>query len=199
MFSFIETWKVRTRDWCVARAESAHARFWLFAIAFTESSFFLIPPDIILIAMLLSGARRVWYLAGITTLGSVAGGLFGYAIGALLFGAVGERVVALYHLEDEFVRVAELFADNAFWTIFVSAFTPIPYKVFTIAGGLFGVHLLTFIIASIIGRGLRFAIVTYIFSRYGARIGDILFRHFNTFSLTGVALIVVYIVFKLVF
>jgi len=194
---YIDTYKTRVRDWCVMRAESTHAYFWLFIIAFTESSFFLIPPDIMLASMLLSGARRVWYLAGLTTLGSVAGGVLGYIIGAFLFEVAGDAIVSTYGLQTDLLYVQQLFSDNAFWTIFISAFTPIPYKVFTIASGLFSIDFLTFIIASLIGRGLRFYIVAYLFKKYGAYIGAILFRYFNILSLGTVGIVVVYILVRL--
>ncbi|MFZ2832023.1 MAG: VTT domain-containing protein, partial [Minisyncoccia bacterium] len=153
----LQTMKESLGAWVVRHAEGKNAKWWLFGISFAESSFFPIPPDVLLVAILMTRERvRAFYYAAITTAGSVLGGLFGYAIGYFLFQTVGVWLVQMYHLEVQIITVQKLFMDNAFFAIFVAAFTPIPYKVFTIAAGLFGISIPTFIIASILGRGGRF-------------------------------------------
>jgi len=151
------------------RANTPKARFWLSFFSFADSSFFPIPPDFLLVALLLSGVKRWAYYAFITTVASIVGGLFGYAIGHLFFDTIGSSIIELYHLHEEVVQVQALYENNAFWAIFVAAFTPIPYKVFTITAGFFHINLLTFIIASIIGRAARFYLVSGIVYKYGEK------------------------------
>lgn len=169
--------------WTVRHAEGKNAKWWLFGLSFAESSFFPIPPDVLLAAILMTRERvRAFFYATITTLGSVFGGLFGYAIGYFLFQTVGVWLVHAYHLESQMVTVQKLFADNAFFAIFVAAFTPIPYKVFTIAAGLFGISIPTFIIASILGRGGRFFLVATVMRYFGGHIARAFYRFFNLIS-----------------
>ncbi|OHA58997.1 MAG: hypothetical protein A2571_00935 [Candidatus Vogelbacteria bacterium RIFOXYD1_FULL_44_32] len=170
------------RQWSVVHADEKSTSWWLGALSFTESSFFPIPPDVMLVAIL-TASRRWAYYALVTTLGSVAGGVAGYFIGHFFFDLVGVKIIAFYHLQDEMQKVGELYADNAFWSIFVAAFTPIPYKVFTISAGFFKINFLTFIFASIIGRGLRFFIVGYLMKMFGHLMGETIYKYFNIFSL----------------
>jgi len=167
----------------VRHAEGKNAKWWLFGMSFAESSFFPVPPDVLLVAILMTKERaRAFYYATITTLGSVLGGLLGYAIGYFLFQTVGVWLVDIYHLETEMITVQKLFMDNAFFAIFVAAFTPIPYKVFTIAGGLFGISLPTFIVASILGRGGRFFAVATVMKYFGGHIARMFYEYFNLIS-----------------
>ncbi|MBI5078208.1 MAG: DedA family protein [Candidatus Yonathbacteria bacterium] len=182
--------------WTVRHAEGKNAKWWLFGLSFAESSFFPIPPDVLLAAILLTRERvRAFFYATITTLGSVLGGLFGYAIGYFLFQTVGVWLVHAYHLEQQMVTVQKLFSDNAFFAIFVAAFTPIPYKVFTIAAGLFGISIPTFIVASVLGRGGRFFLVATVMRYFGGHIARVFYRYFNALSFVFVFVlgIVVYI------
>lgn len=178
----------RFREWTAGvinrGVSSPHAERFLFWLAFIESSFFPIPPDLALIPMSAKNASRYLWQAFITTIGSVLGGLLGYAIGYFFFDKFGQPLLDFYQLTDAFQTVQILFSENAFWAIFVAAFTPIPYKVFTIAGGLFSVPLLTFTIASIIGRGLRFFIVAILMKFFGEKLSKLAYRYFNL--LTGV-------------
>ena len=177
------TTKNKILDWFMRFAESRHARWWLAFFSFTESSVFPIAPDPLLIAILIANARR-WVLdALITTLSSVAGGFAGYIIGAFFWDIAGEAVVEAYNLESEMQKIQGLFGKNAFWTIFLAAFTPIPYKIFTIAGGFFHVDLLIFILASLLGRGSRFFFVGYMIKQFNSTIAPVVFKYFNVFSL----------------
>lgn len=186
----LQTIKDSLTAWSVRHAEGKNAKWWLFGMAFAESSFFPIPPDVLLAAILMTRERvRAFFYASITTLGSVFGGLFGYAIGYFFFQTVGVWLVHTYHLETQMVTVQKLFADNAFFAIFVAAFTPIPYKVFTIAGGLFGISIPTFIIASILGRGGRFFAVATVMRYFGGHISRVLYEYFNLISFAVVAIL----------
>ncbi len=190
----LQTIKDSLVAWTTRHAEGRHAKWWLFGVAFAESSFFPVPPDVLLVAILMTRERvRAFYYAGITTAGSVLGGLFGYAIGYFLYKTVGVWLVSTYNLEAQMVTVQKLFVDNAFFAIFIAAFTPIPYKVFTIAGGLFGISIPTFIIASILGRGGRFFLVAAVMRYFGGHIARLFYQYFNLASLVfaillGVAL-----------
>ncbi len=184
----------RIRDYMVSRAKSKYAELWLALFSFTEASFQPIPPDFLLVTMLVAGSKRWVRLASIVTISSVLGGLFGYVLGYFAFDLFGAWVVSTYSLEHELEKVSELFQGNLFWTMFIAAFTPIPYKIFTLAGGLFQVNLLIFLISSLLGRGLRFLIVGYIFNRHGARFGTLLFKYFNTLGIGLACVVLVYIV-----
>lgn len=177
-------------SWAVAKVSSPKNKFWLFLMSFAESSFFPVPPDVLLIAILLTPLRVRWFFYSLlTTIASVLGGLFGYLIGFLFFEAVGAWLVAFYGLEEEMLRVGAFFQDNAFFAIFTAAFTPIPYKVFTIAGGLFRIDLVAFIVASAFGRGIRFVAVGYLTARFGERAIGIATRYFNWLSIAAIAAI----------
>ncbi len=196
MHQRLQTAKDTLTAWAVRHAEGKNAKWWLFGLSFAESSFFPIPPDVLLAAILMTRERvRAFYYASITTAGSVLGGLFGYAIGYFLFQTVGVWLVHAYHLESQMITVQKLFADNAFFAIFVAAFTPIPYKVFTIAAGLFGISIPTFIIASILGRGGRFFLVATVMRYFGGHIARAFYRYFNILSLVAALLlgIIIYI------
>lgn len=194
----MESIKTKLRDWTVKHAKGPHAKLWLSAVSFSESSFFPVPPDIILIAILLTAERARWFFYSLlTTITSVLGGLLGYLIGAVFFGLFGESIVAFYGLEEELVYVTEQFGRHAFLTIFIAAFTPIPYKVFTITAGLLHIPLLVFIAASLLGRGARFFFVGYALHRYGKRVSDILYSYFNAMSFLILAFLVLFFYFIL--
>jgi membrane protein YqaA with SNARE-associated domain len=162
-------------------AESRHAPWALGLVAFAESSFFPIPPDAILVPMSLARPKRALLYALICTLASVAGGLLGYAIGALLFQTVGKWLVNLYGYGP---RVAEARAFYAHWGwafILVKGITPIPFKIVTITSGLLAYSLPLFILFSLITRGIRFFAVALLLNRYGAPINALLEKYFGTF------------------
>lgn len=186
LWHVLERCKHGVRDWFVARAQTAHTRAWLIGISFSEASFFLVPPEALLLPILFADGRRWIYFATITTISSVLGGIFGYAIGFFLFDVIGGIIIETYHLQAQMDHVATLYQDNAFWAIFTAAFTPIPYKVFTLSAGFFSVNLAVFIIASIIGRGTRFFIVSFIAYKYGTTLGALIFKYFNVISLVVV-------------
>ncbi|MEX0933929.1 MAG: DedA family protein [Candidatus Paceibacterota bacterium] len=183
--------KEHARLWFVARAHGAHAQAWLSAVSFAESSFFPLPVEILYIPMLLARASRWFYYATLTTLSSVAGGIFGYVIGAFLFGVLGEFLVSLYSLEKEMLALQEHYAGGAFLAIFIGAFTPIPYKIFTISAGFFSINFFTFLVASVLGRGIRYYLLGFLFARYEKTLNHLLFKYFNaaTFVIVLITLV----------
>lgn len=180
----------------IKHVEGPNAGRWLFLISFAESSFFPIPPDLLLMPIVARLRSRWWYYALVTTIASVLGGMFGYLIGSFFFDIVGALLVKTYHLESELQSVSALFQKNAFLAIFTAAFTPIPYKVFTIAGGLFKINFIVFVVASILGRGMRFFAVAYLMKLFGASVGRLAFKYFNALTLVAAAIAIGFIAYK---
>jgi membrane protein YqaA with SNARE-associated domain len=140
-------------------ARHRHAPWYLAGLSFAESSFFPIPPDVLLAPMCLADPKRAWWLAGLTTLASVVGGLAGYAIGVFAFDLIQPLVGEGGHYRAAFDQAKDWFAEWGAWAVFVAGFSPIPYKIFTIAAGVLSMALLPFTVASLIGRGGRFFLV----------------------------------------
>ena len=176
-------------DWTLHWARTKQAPYALFLIAFVESSFFPIPPDVLLIAMVVAHRKNWIRIAAICTLGSVLGALLGYFIGWSLFETVGKFIVTTYHLEAVVKMLGEKYAQNAFLVIFSAAFTPIPYKAITITAGLFKIPLATLVIASIIGRSGRFFLVALTLRVFGKKISDSIERYFDIFSIAFILLL----------
>lgn len=162
----------------------------LAAVAFIESSVFPIPPDVMLIPMVLADRKRAWTLALVCTLGSVAGGLLGYAIGALAWDSIGQPLLAMYGKEEAFNTFKSWFETYGFWTVFGAGLTPFPYKVITIASGVTHINLAIFILASVLARGARFFLVAGALRILGARAEGLIEKHFALF-VTGVFAVVV--------
>ncbi|MDP2941231.1 MAG: YqaA family protein [Candidatus Omnitrophota bacterium] len=175
-FKFLYNW---TTHW----AKTAQAPYALFGIAFIESSFFPIPPDVLLIAMVVAERKKWLRHAAICTAGSVTGALFGYFIGWGLYETAGKAIISAYHLQPVMELVGRKYAENAFLTVFTAAFTPIPYKVITIAAGLFRISLVTLVAASLIGRAGRFFLVAAALRLFGKRIEDSIEKYFDLFSI----------------
>lgn len=173
----------RSWDWFQKKAKTKYAEAWLVALSFSESSFFLIPPDVLLIAMLAAKAGRWFRLASITAGSSVIGAMFGYVLGYFVFEPVAQPIVSLYGLTEEFAYVGTLYTQSTFWTVFTAAFTPIPFKVFVLAGGFFSVPFLPFLFASILGRMLRFVIVAWLADTFGPRVAEKFIQHFNQITI----------------
>lgn len=177
-------------DWTLKWSRTRYAKLSLFLLAFAESSFFPIPPDVLLIAMTVAHRINWWLFASITTIGSVIGGVFGYYIGITFYETIGKSIVELYHFQDFIQIVGDKYNQNSFLAVFTAAFTPIPYKVFTIAGGVFKISLADFIIASILGRGGRFFLVAFALRIFGKRISNVIEKYFDILSLAFMALII---------
>ena len=147
----------RLYEWTMRAAAGPRAEQALAAVAFAESSFFPVPPDVLLLPMVLARPEAACRLAAISTIASVAGGVAGYAIGAFLFETVGRAVIEWYDYTDSFMRFQALYHEFGLWIVLIGGLTPFPYKVVTIASGVAGYALLPFILGSLATRGLRFA------------------------------------------
>jgi len=167
-----------------------HASWYLGGLSFAESSFFPVPPDVMLAPMSLANPSRAWRFALITTLASVAGGLLGYAIGHFAFDVIESWLRESSYYASYQVAVT-WFERWGFWAIFAAGFSPIPYKVFTIAAGALSMALLPFILASLIGRGARFFLVAGLMAWGGARMEAVLYRYVDRLGWATVALVVV--------
>ncbi len=180
--NYLERKKDKIRVWAERSAARPNSKRWLALISFIESSFFPIPPDFLLIALLTTNERRRWFQYSlITTVASVLGGLVAYGLGYLFFHAVGAQVVAFYHLEARITAMQTLFATNAFAAIVFAAFMPIPeaYKVGALASGIFHINPLIFIAASVLGRGARFFLVGIFMRLFGERLTAFIYKHFT--------------------
>jgi membrane protein YqaA with SNARE-associated domain len=164
-------------DWVMALAGRRHAIWGLAAVSFAESSFFPIPPDILLIPMILAERRRAWRIAGVCTLASALGGLLGYAIGLWLFDAVGQPLLEFYGSEDKFSQFQGYYNEWGAWIVGAGGFTPLPYKVITIASGVTKLDIGIFILASVVSRGLRFYIEAALLWRFGEPVREFIERH----------------------
>ena len=179
----------RLYDWTIHWAKTKYAPYALFGIAFVESSFFPVPPDVLLIAMVVANNKRWFRSALICTAGSVCGALLGYAIGWYFYQAIGKIIVNTYHLQPVMDLVGRKYQENAFLTVFTAAFTPIPYKVITIAAGLFKISLAVLVIASVIGRAGRFFLVAGCLRIFGKKVADSIEKYFDIFSIGFVLLL----------
>lgn len=165
-----------------------HAPWYLGGLSFMESSFFPVPPDVMLAPMCLATPRRAWFFALLTTLASVAGGLLGYAIGAFALDAILPWLQQSHYWPAYKTAVA-WFERWGFWAVFIAGFSPIPYKVFTIAAGALGMALLPFTLASLVGRGLRFFLVAGLMAWGGARMEALLNRYVDRLGWAIVVLV----------
>ena len=180
-------------DYILRLASHAKATYYLFLLSVAESSFFPIPPDVMLLPMCLAQPNRVWRLAGITTIGSVLGGVIGYAIGAYAFGFI-EPVLADSGYMNSYLHAVRWFEEWGFWAIFVAGFSPIPYKVFTIAGGAMGMALLPFVVASFIGRGARFYLLALLIRVFGHTADSLVRKHMDRIGWMMVGMILIGII-----
>ena len=160
----------RIYDWCIAAADKPYSLWLMAAVSFAESSFFPVPPDIMLIPMALARPQRAWIYAGVCTVASVAGGVLGYAIGALLYDSVGQWLIGLYGYGDKVDAFRASYAHYGAWIILLKGLTPIPYKIVTITSGFAGYNIWLFILLSAITRGARFFIAAVLLNRYGETI-----------------------------
>ena len=166
----------RLYDWVFGLASHPHALWVLAFIAFIESSVFPIPPDVLMIPMILARPNRAWLIAGIALVASVLGGILGYAIGALAFEAIGQPILAALGKADAMAEFSTRFNDMGFWAVLGAGVTPFPFKVITIMSGRTGMPLFTFVATSILARALRFFIVAGLLWKFGAPIRNFIER-----------------------
>jgi len=184
-------WLRQLYDWTMHWAETPHALAALFAIAFAESSFFPVPPDVLLIAVVAAAPRRWFRAASLCTLGSVTGALLGYAIGYAFMATAGQSIVDFYHAQRHWDRVVELYnGEWGIWFLAGAAFTPIPYKVATIAAGATHMPVVPFALVSVVGRGARFFLVAAILRIFGAPVRRTLERNFDLAAVIFLALLI---------
>ena len=180
----------RLKDWVEGYADKPHAQWALFWIAFMESSFFPIPPDVLLIAMAVFVPAKALRYALICSTGSVLGGVFGYYIGWAFFETIGQPILQFYGAMGHYQNVQVLYNEHAFWAILAAGFTPIPYKVFTIAAGTFEVPLTTLVVASAISRSARFFLVAGLFYFFGAPIKKFIDKYFEILTVVFLVLLI---------
>lgn len=169
----------RIYDWTMDLAKRPHADWALAAVSFAESSFFPIPPDILLIPMVIAQRSRAFMLGLIASVSSVLGGLAGYAIGLFLFATAGQWILDIYGLNAAFTKFSEAYNEHGGWIVFTFGLTPLPYKVITIASGASGLNLGVFVLTSIAARSLRFFALALLLYWFGPVIRDLIERYFG--------------------
>ncbi|MDN2579798.1 YqaA family protein [Aquibium sp. ELW1220] len=190
----------RLYDWTMSLAATRHAERALAGVSFVESSFFPIPPDVLLIPMVLSDRSKWIRYAVICTIASVLGALLGYAIGAFLFDVIGQPILKLYNAEQSFAKIQDWYDAWGGWGVLFAAITPFPYKVLTIFSGFTGLDLLTFVAVSVLGRGFRFFLVTWLLNRFGAPIRSFIEKNLGLlFTLFMVLLVGGFVAIRYVF
>jgi membrane protein YqaA with SNARE-associated domain len=186
-------------DWVLHWADTPHGSAAIFILAFAESSFFPIPPDALLIALVLGSSRKAFRFAFICLAGSVLGALFGYAIGHYLWWTPGGEFTSIANFffnnipgfnETTFYEIQKLYKEYDFWIIFTAGFTPIPYKLITISSGAFNINIIMFIVASIISRGARFYLVVLLLWKFGPAIKNFIDKYFNWLAIAFTILLV---------
>jgi membrane protein YqaA with SNARE-associated domain len=190
----------RIYDWCIAAADKPYALWIMAGVSFAESSFFPIPPDVMLLPMSLARPKRAWWFATICTIASVAGGLVGYGIGALLYDSLGQWLMHIYNLTDKVETFRQSYAEWGAIIILVKGLTPIPYKLVTITSGFAGYNIWLFILCSIVARGGRFFVLAVLLNRYGDVIRTELEKRLTTYVVIGAIVLVAgfYIAYRLV-
>ncbi|HYD67666.1 YqaA family protein [Azospirillum sp.] len=188
----------RLYDWTMAKAASKHSTTWLAGVSFAESSFFPIPPDLLLVPMVLANRANAWRIATICTLASVVGGIAGYMIGFFLYETIGRWVIDFYHLEAQFANLRQTFVDYGAEILIIKGMTPIPYKLLTITAGVAKLDIWVFIGASIISRSMRFYLVAALLYWFGNPIRDFIEKRLTLVtSVFAVTLVGGFLVVKL--
>ena len=158
----------KTYDTMLSLSAKDHAMLFLFLVAFAESSFFPIPPDVMIIPMVLATPQKAWKIAGLATFASVIGGYFGYIIGSCFFDLIAKPLLEMYDALDQFKEFENYYHLYGAWIVFGAGITPFPYKIITIASGVVHLDLFIFTIASVLARGIRFFLVAWLLKKYGA-------------------------------
>jgi membrane protein YqaA with SNARE-associated domain len=180
----------RLYDWILSWAETPYGAWALFLLAFCESSFFPIPPDVLLIALAVAVPKKSLKYALICSAGSVLGGCFGYLIGWHFMASIGSPIVAFYGLGAKVEYIGALYKKYDAWAVGIAGFTPIPYKVFTIAAGVFKINFSVFVLTSLVSRSARFFIVGGLIYVFGAKIQGFIDKYFNILAVAFTVLLV---------
>ena len=176
----------RLYDWTMAKASGPNATKMLFVVSFAESSFFPIPPDLMLVPMCLANRARAFFLAAWCTLASVLGGIFGYLIGALLFESIGQWLIS----EENMTAFRSLYARWGIWTVLVGGLTPVPYKAITIASGIAGYDFFLFVLLSALSRGTRFGLEATLIYRFGEPVREFIEKRLEIVVSAAVFLVI---------
>ncbi len=177
-------------DWTIHWAKTKYAEYALFCISFAESSFFPVPPDVLLIPMVISDRKKWFRTALICSIASVLGAMLGYYIGYALFELIGKKIVEMYNMQQIVDVLRAKYEAHAFITVFTAAFTPIPFKAITITAGLFKISLFSLFIGSAIGRSARFFIVAGLIRIYGEKIQTFIEKYFNLLTVVFMVLLI---------
>lgn len=180
----------RLYDWTMALAERPHAIWALAAVSFIESSIFPIPPDVLLIPMVLATRERAWRIAAVCTVASVVGGLAGWGIGYGLFESIGRPILDFYGYGAKFAEFQSKYNEWGAWIVAFAGLTPFPYKVITIASGVTQLDLVVFTIASVVSRGIRFYAVVWLCWRFGERVKSMLESNFGFWTMVTLVFLV---------
>jgi len=180
----------RLYDWVLHWADTPYGTWALFVLAFCESSFFPVPPDVLLIALAVAVPKKSLKYALICTLGSILGGCLGYMIGWQFMEAVGSKIITFYGLQEKIAYIEFLYRKYDAWAIGIAGFTPIPYKVFTISAGAFSINFSVFILASAVSRAARFFLVGGLIYFFGPRIQALIDKYFNILAVAFTVLLV---------
>jgi membrane protein YqaA with SNARE-associated domain len=180
----------RLYDWMMGLAGNRHALWWLAAVSFIESSVFPIPPDVMLIPMVMADRSKAWKYAAVATVASVIGGWLGYSIGYFLYESIGRSVIAFYHLQAGFDAFQVKFNEYGAWIVLIKGMTPIPYKLVTIAAGVAHLDPLVFTLASIGSRAMRFFLVAGLLYFFGPPIRDFIEKRLTLVTTGFVVLLV---------
>ncbi|MCY4034051.1 MAG: DedA family protein, partial [Hyphomicrobiales bacterium] len=189
---YTNTMLEKLRTWTLSLAERPGARRTLALVSFAESSFFPIPPDLLLFPMTLQTPHHAWRLAIICTAASVLGGVAGYALGYAFFDSIGIHIINFYGLNEQFDKFEILYNEWGIVIILIAGFTPIPYKVFTIASGIAALNLPLFVAASLAARGARYFLVCWLTKRFGAPIKSFLEKQLGWVGLVGILMAVAF-------
>ncbi|MBR1904685.1 MAG: DedA family protein [Alphaproteobacteria bacterium] len=166
---FLNRWLRQTYDYIINLSGKQNALVWLAVISFVESSFFPIPPDIMLIPMILATPKKAWKIAGVCTISSIFGAYLGYIIGVYFFELIAEPLLNFYGYLEKFNEFKHLYEEYGAWIVFGAGITPFPYKIITIASGVVHLNLAVFTVASILARGLRFFLIAWLLKTYGEK------------------------------
>ena len=187
-------------DWVLHWAATPYGTWALFLLALSESSFFPIPPDVLLIALAVAIPEKSFKYALICSVGSVLGGCLGYLIGWQFMTSIGERIISFYGLNQKVAYIAEFYSAYDAWAIGIAGFTPIPYKVFTISAGAFKINFWVFLLASIVSRSARFFLVGGLIYIFGSQIKSFIDRYFDLLAIAFTVLLVAgFVIIKLFF
>ena len=181
-------------NWTIEKSKHPKAVWFLSLVSFSESSFIPIPPDIILIPMIIAKRTRAWFYAFVCTISSVLGGLFGYCIGYFFYNSIGKIILEYYGLTNQFIIFEEYYLKYGILIVIGAGITPFPYKFITIASGVFGLNVFLFTVVSFFSRGLRFYLLSFLLKFFGEKIEKLIDKYFNILAILFFVLLVAGIV-----